>query len=68
MLKKYLTNMTYEESIKKLEVLAQQRERGDLPIDALAEKLREAQELIKTCRQQLLEADEQVQNILNPKE
>lgn len=68
MLKKYLTNMTYEESIKKLEVLAQQMERGDLPIDALAEKLREAQELIKTCRQQLLEADEQVQNILNPKE
>ncbi|MCQ2197563.1 MAG: exodeoxyribonuclease VII small subunit [Bacteroidaceae bacterium] len=60
--------MTYEESIKKLEVLAQQMERGDLPIDALAEKLREAQELIKTCRQQLLEADEQVQNILNPKE
>lgn len=60
--------MTYEESIKKLEVLALQMERGDLPIDALAEKLREAQELIKTCRQQLLEADEQVQNILNPKE
>lgn len=60
--------MTYEESIKQLETLAQQMERGDLPIDALAAKLREAQELIKACRQQLIEADEQVQNILNPKE
>lgn len=60
--------MTYEESIKKLELLAQQMERGELPIDALATKLREAQELIKSCRQQLLDADAQVQNILNAKE
>ncbi|MCQ2222617.1 MAG: exodeoxyribonuclease VII small subunit [Bacteroidaceae bacterium] len=56
--------MTYEESIKQLETLAQQMERGELPIDSLAAKLREAQQLIASCRQQLLDADEQVQKIL----
>lgn len=61
-----ITNMTYEESMKQLETLAQQMERGELPIDALATKLKEAQLLISSCRKQLLEADEQVKNILNP--
>ena len=61
-----ITNMTYEESMKQLETLAQQMERGELPIDALAAKLKEAQFLISSCRKQLIEADEQVKNILNP--
>lgn len=61
-----ITNMTYEESMKQLETLAQQMERGELPIDALAAKLKEAQLLISSCRKQLLESDEQVKNILNP--
>ena len=61
-----ITNMTYEESMKQLETLAQQMERGELPIDALAAKLKEAQLLISSCRKQLLEADEQVKNILSP--
>lgn len=56
--------MTYEESVKSLEMLVQQMENGNLPIDCLAEKLREAKKLISSCRQQLLEADEQVQKIL----
>lgn len=56
--------MTYEESIKKLEMMAQQMEHGDLPVDTLAEKLREAKQLIDSCRKQLVDADEQVQKIL----
>ncbi len=56
--------MSYEESIRQLEALAQQMERGDLPIDTLADKLREAKQLIASCRKQLTEADEQVQKIL----
>ena len=56
--------MSYEESIRQLEALVQQMERGDLPIDTLADKLREAKQLIACCRKQLTEADEQVQKIL----
>ena len=57
--------LSYEESIKQLEILAQQMERGDLPIDTLADKLREAKRLLASCRKQLTEADEQVQKILD---
>lgn len=56
--------MTYEESISQLEKLAQQMEHGDMPIDSLAERLREAQQLIASCKTQLQEADEQVKKIL----
>lgn len=60
--------MTYEESIKQLETLAQQMERGDLPIDSLATKLKEAQELLASCRSQLTDADAAVQKILGANE
>lgn len=57
--------MTYEESINQLETLAQQMERGELPIDTLAAKLKEAQQLLASCRTQLTDADAAVQKILN---
>lgn len=60
--------MTYEESIQQLQHIAQQMESGNMPIDALASKLQEAQQLIAACRKQLLEADQKVQQILNETE
>ena len=58
--------LTYEQAIAQLEQLAQQMEQGSVPIDELATKLREAQNLIKFCREQLTDADKSVQKILNP--
>lgn len=58
--------LTYEQAIAQLEQLAQQMERGNVPIDELATKLREAQSLIKFCREQLTDADKSVQQILAP--
>lgn len=49
-----------------LETLAQQMERGEVPIDAMADRLRQAQQLIQYCRQRLVAADASVQQILNP--
>ena len=60
--------LTYEQAITQLEQLAQQMEQGSVPIDELATKLREAQNLIKFCREQLTDADKSVQKILNPEE
>jgi len=60
--------MTYEQAIERLENLAQQMERGELPIDELASRLREAQTLLKECRQRLYAADKAVQQILSPEE
>lgn len=56
----------YEKAIQRLEELAQQLERGDMPIDQMVTHLREAQQLIKQCREQLYAADEAVQKILEP--
>lgn len=60
--------LTYEQAIAQIEQLAQQMEQGSVPIDELATKLREAQNLIKFCREQLTDADKSVQKILNPEE
>lgn len=56
--------MTYEESIQKLETLTQQMEHGEVPIDKMADVLREAQQLLKYCRDRLYAADEAMQQIL----
>ena len=60
--------LTYEQAIAQIEQLAQQMEQGSVPVDELATKLREAQNLIKFCREQLTDADKSVQKILNSEE
>lgn len=57
-------NLTYEEAMKRLEALAQQMENGDIAIDILAEKLKEAQDLLKFCRDKLTKADDEVKKLL----
>ncbi len=57
--------MTYEEAMRLLEELAHQAEDGSLPIDQLASKLKEAQQLLQFCQQKLTAADEEVQKLLN---
>ncbi len=57
--------MTYEEAIKKLETLAREMEQGEVPIDKMAERLREAQQLIQQCRKQLKAADEAIGQLLD---
>lgn len=60
--------MTYEEAINKLETLARQMEQGSVPVDEMADRLREAQNLIKYCRERLVKADETVKEILDSKQ
>lgn len=38
--------MKYEEAIKTLETIARQLEQNELPIDQIADRLREAQKLV----------------------
>jgi len=56
--------MTYEEAMSQLEKLARQAEDGTLPIDQLAAKLKDAQQLLQFCRLKLTAAEE-VQKLLN---
>lgn len=60
--------LTYEEAMTRLEQLTSDMENNRLNIDQLSEALKEAQSLIKQCRQKLYQADEQVKKILEETE
>ena len=57
--------MKYEEAIKKLEEIVEQMENGELDIDQMANQLKEAQKLVKMCKERLSKVDEDVKKILS---
>lgn len=57
--------MKYEDAMKRLEEIVSQIEENKLSIDMIGESLKEAQKLIKLCRDKLYETDEEIKKILN---
>ena len=55
---------TYSESVEKLRAIVEDIERGELDVDVLSEKVKEATRLIKLCKEKLLKADEEVKKVL----
>ena len=55
---------TYNESIEKLRAIVANIERGELDIDELSEKVKEACCLIKVCKEKLTKTDNEVKKIL----
>lgn len=60
-----LQETTYEQAMSQLEALACQAEDGTLPIDQLASKLKDAQQLLQFCQQKLTAAEQEVEKLLN---
>ncbi|MCF0195051.1 MAG: exodeoxyribonuclease VII small subunit [Bacteroidaceae bacterium] len=58
------TPQTYEAAMQRLEHIAATMERGEMPIDQMAEQLKQAQALIAFCKNKLLAADEEIQKII----
>jgi exodeoxyribonuclease VII small subunit len=56
--------LTYEAAMEQLEKLAKEIENGDIAIDQLATKLKEAQQLLQFCKDKLTKADEEVRKLL----
>lgn len=56
--------MKYEEAIKQLETIVSQIENNELDIDQLASSLKEAQKLIKFCKDTLYKTDEKIKTLL----
>ena len=56
--------MKYEEALRQLESIVQKMEQGQFDVDELAEQLKQAQILIKTCRDKLGKADDEIKKIL----
>lgn len=56
--------MKYEEAIQQLETIVAQIESNELDIDQLANRLKEAQKLIKFCKDTLYKTDEKIKALL----
>ena len=56
--------MKYEEAIKELETIVSQIEKNELDIDQLTARLKEAQILIKFCKDKLYKTDEKIKTML----
>lgn len=57
-------NETYNEAVAKLREIVADIEKGELDVDLLAERVKEAARLIKLCKEKLFKVDEEVKKIL----
>ena len=58
------TTETYNEAVEKLRKIVADIENGDLDVDILSEKVKEATRLIKLCKEKFYKADEEVKKVL----
>ncbi|TRX60853.1 exodeoxyribonuclease VII small subunit [Fulvivirga sp. M361] len=61
-------NLSYSESLKKLEALLEQLENGDLDIDLLSTKVKEATGLIRFCKEKLRNTEAELEQFLDKPE
>jgi len=54
----------YEEAITQLEEIVKKMESGELDIDMMSTELKNAQQLIKLCKDKLTKTDEEIKKIL----
>ena len=55
----------YEEAVRRLEEIVEQMENNELDIDSLSDKLKEAQELVKSCKDKLTKTDQEIKKLLD---
>jgi len=58
---------TYSEAVARLEKIVSQIDNNELEIDALAEKIKEANEIIAFCSDKLTKADREIEKLLAEK-
>lgn len=56
---------TYTEAMKRLEAIVARIESNELDIDELGDNLKEAQKLIKYCREKLYKVDVEIKKMLD---
>ena len=58
-----MTKITYTEAINRLEEISAKIQGGRVDIDELSGLLKEAQELVKFCREKLYKVDEEIKSL-----
>ena len=59
-----MKEIKYEEAVRQLEAIVNKMENGELDIDSIAAQLKQAQELVKLCKQKLKRTDNEIQKLL----
>ena len=59
-----MENITYNEAMMRLEEITAKIQGGKVDIDELAGLLKEAQELVKFCREKIYKVDEDIKALL----
>ena len=60
-----MNEMKYEEAVRQLEEIVRKMENNELDIDEMGEQLKQAQQLIKLCKDRLTKTDEEIKKILD---
>ncbi len=63
-----MENITYNEAMMRLDEITTKIQGGKVDIDELAGLLKEAQELVKFCREKLYKVDEDIKALLEDEE
>jgi exodeoxyribonuclease VII small subunit len=59
---------TFEESLKKLETIVEQLEKGDLPLEASLKLFEQGVDLSAVCKKELDEAEGKVQTLIKQRD
>lgn len=59
-----MNKISYKEAMEKLEAIVSGLENDEVPVDELAEKVKEASKLIRLCKSVLYETEEEVNKVL----
>jgi exodeoxyribonuclease VII small subunit len=57
-------NLSYSEAVARIDEILQQIEAGELDVDELAEKVKQAAEYLKLCKGKLFSTEKEVEKIL----
>jgi exodeoxyribonuclease VII small subunit len=61
-------NLSYSEAVANIEEILQQIETGELDVDELAEKVKQASELLKLCKGKLFSTEKEIEKVLKEME
>ena len=56
--------LNYEEAVSQLEEIVKKMESGELDIDMMSTELKNAQQLIKLCKDKLTKTEEEIKKVL----
>lgn len=59
-----MDNLSFEESLEKLEEIVGKLENGDVPLDEAIDEFNEAMQLVKFCNDKLTSAEESIAKIV----